>query len=104
MPTKAQWDAVRDTTNNPQQVIGTWSASPTNYSNGVKFGPDLMLPAAGGRSNYGGQLFSRGYNGYYWSSTEDGTDDAWYLVFSSGGANTSYDYRRDGFSLRCLAE
>ena len=63
-----------------------------------------MLPAAGYRSYYDGQLFSRGSYGYYWSSTEYGTDYAWFLDFSSGGAYTSINFRRDGRSLRCVAE
>lgn len=63
-----------------------------------------MLPAAGGRSYVGGKLFFRGSYGDYWSSTENGTVSAWHLYFNSGGSNTSFYYRRFGFSLRCIAE
>jgi hypothetical protein len=33
-----------------------------------------MLPAAGGRSSSNGALIYRGSYGYYWSSTEYGSD------------------------------
>jgi uncharacterized protein (TIGR02145 family) len=102
VPTKAQWDGVRN--NNTQSVTGTWYLSPTNYSSGRFFGSGLMLPAAGYRSNSVGQLFGRGSNGSYWCSAESGSEYAWTLGFSSGGADTSYYYRRDGLSLRCVAE
>jgi uncharacterized protein (TIGR02145 family) len=104
VPTKAQWAGVINATYNPQTVIGAWNNSPTNYSSGRKFGPDLMLPAAGYRGYSDGQLFSRGYDGLYWSSTEFGTGLAWYLYFNSGGASTVSNNRRYGQSLRCVAE
>ncbi|MEY3367436.1 MAG: hypothetical protein RI973_591 [Bacteroidota bacterium] len=102
VPTKGQWDGVLN--NNNQNITGTWDSSPTNYGSGRFFGPGLMLPAAGGRFNYGsGELFSRGDYGYYWSRSEGGTDIAWQLSFFSGGANTTQSLRRDGLSLRCVA-
>ena len=102
VPTLAQWQGVL--ANNTQSITGTWTESSTNYSSGRFFGPGLMLPAAGFRYNLDGQLFARGLNGNYWSSTESGTVNAWYLYFNGGGAVSSYDYRRYGLSLRCLAE
>jgi uncharacterized protein (TIGR02145 family) len=104
VPTKAQWDGVKNEVNNPRTYIGTWSASPTNYSNGIKFGPDLMLPAPGYRTSDSGQLDSRGSLGYYWSSLENGSGDAWYLLLTASNVATSYDVRPLGFSLRCIAE
>ena len=103
LPTKAQWDGVL--ANNTQSITGIWAGSPINYSSGRLFGPYLMLPAAGLRSNNsGGALFSRGDFGLYWSSTEDGVGSAWNLVFTSGGAFMDISGRRDGFSIRCIAE
>jgi uncharacterized protein (TIGR02145 family) len=106
VPTKAQWDALL--VNNTQSIVGTWSTTSTNhtnYSTGRFFGPALMLPAAGGREYTDGTLFHRGRGGYYWSSTEVGSSNAWSLGFISGYASTSNYYeRRYGFSVRCVAE
>jgi uncharacterized protein (TIGR02145 family) len=63
-----------------------------------------MLPAAGYRYYYDGALNDRGDFGYYWSSTEDGSDAAWLLYFDSSNAYTYSDYRTYGRSVRCVAE
>ncbi len=103
VPTKALWDGVL--AHNPQSIVGSWYESATNYSSGRFFGPNLMLPAAGRRSRNDGTLFYRGYNGYYWSSTEGGSISAWSLGFASGTAYTyGYYSRTYGFSVRCAAE
>jgi uncharacterized protein (TIGR02145 family) len=104
VPTKDQWNGVRNEANNPQTVIGTWTSSPTNYSSGMKFGPDLMLPATGYRTSYDGGLLVRGETGIYWSSTVDGTSNAWMLSVSNGGTDSYSDERLYGQSLRCIAE
>ena len=62
-----------------------------------------MLPAAGYRSNDDGALYGRGVAGYYWSSTENGSD-SWFRIFESSGASMYSDLRTSGFSVRCVAE
>jgi uncharacterized protein (TIGR02145 family) len=40
---------------------------------------------------------------YYWSSTEDDSDNAYYLGYSSGGRNTyNYTLKYCGFPVRCV--
>jgi uncharacterized protein (TIGR02145 family) len=106
LPTKAQWEAVL--ANNTGSAVGTnWIDSATNYSTGRSFGPALMLPAAGYRDylfNPAGTLVYRGAYGYYWSSTENGTDQAWCLYIYSVFALPYNDLRSYGFSVRCAAE
>jgi hypothetical protein len=63
----------------------------------------LLLPAAGYRSHYSGALYYRGNNGNYWSSSENGSNNAWNLNFNGGNANTNNNNRRNGFSVRCVA-
>ena len=107
IPTNSQWQGVINIDNNTQSVVGTtWSSSATNYSSARFFGDDLMLPAAGYRNNYDGSLHSRGYYGIYWSSTQYSSYSyyAWGLIFGGSCANTYYDYRSYGFSVRCVAE
>ncbi|MEY4203794.1 MAG: hypothetical protein RL013_1497, partial [Bacteroidota bacterium] len=71
VPSNAQWDSV--ITNNMYASTGTWSESATNYSSGIKFGNQLLLPAAGYRYDGSVPLYYRGYHGYYWSSTDQGS-------------------------------
>jgi uncharacterized protein (TIGR02145 family) len=104
VPTQAQWNGV--IANNTRIIVGTnWAVGATNYSTGVKFGNNLFLPAAGGRDDADGVLFGRGYYGFYWSSTELGTDQAWNMYFFSGTYTyTGNSPRRYGRSVRCIAE
>jgi uncharacterized protein (TIGR02145 family) len=104
VPSIAQWDAVL--ANNIESAVGTdWTASATNYSTGRSFGSALMLPAAGSRLTANGMVLFRGSGGYYWSSTEYISVNAWNPYFTnSGNADTSTSDRRFGFSVRCAAE
>jgi uncharacterized protein (TIGR02145 family) len=105
LPTKAQWEGVL--ANNTQSIIGgwySWYSSAVNYSSGRFLGPYLMLPPAGLRSSNYGELFYRGDEGNYWSSTEDGSFHAWNLYFDLFGVSVKLNIRRTGFSLRCIAE
>jgi uncharacterized protein (TIGR02145 family) len=90
--------------NNTKTNVGSFTSSATNYAAGVKFGDQLMLPAAGRRNYTNSAEFLRGFNGYYWSSTEYGSGDAWYLSVNSSSALTGNYYRAYGLSVRCVAE
>ena len=66
----------------------------------------VFLPAAGYR-RLGTSVNNVGSYGYYWSSTYNGSNDAYYLLFYSGIVNPQYyNYRYYGFSVRlaCPAE
>ena len=52
---------------------------------------------------YSSSLSDAGSDGYYWSSTPNGSSFAYYLSFYSGYIYTDYDYRYNGFSVRCVA-
>ncbi len=108
VPTKAQWDAVCNTTLNPTRSFpGTWSNSNTNYSSGLRIGSGatgLFLPTAGYRDSINGSLSNRGSNGFYWSSTADGSSLSSYLLFDAEYALTISNNRNLGFSVRCVAE
>jgi hypothetical protein len=55
VPTQTQWQAVHS--HNTQTALGTWYfGGYTNYSAGVMFGSELMLPAAGDRDSCDGAL------------------------------------------------
>ena len=106
VPTNAQWLGV--IANNTVSRTGTWVNDATNFGAAIHWGPDaatksLTLPAAGVRNNNDGTLLNRSSYGYYWSSTEGGTN-AYFLYFGSTSANTSSSSRAYGFSVRCVSE
>ncbi len=67
------------------------------------FDSPLKLPVAGGRFISNGSLYGVGSNGYYWSSTVDGTYSR-YLGFDSSNASMYNNYRAIGNSVRCLKD
>jgi uncharacterized protein (TIGR02145 family) len=108
VPTRNEWVSIYSTTPVNTQTnwsnVGTYSASPTNYSAGKNVNNSLLLPASGLRSNSNGALGNRGSNGYYWSSTGNGSN-AYRLDFNSGSVDPVYlSSRLSGFSVRCVAE
>ena len=105
-----EWEGVDDDTMyNAISRTGTWSSSSTNYGTAIHFGSDeatktLTLPAAGSRNYTSGTLGYRGSDGFYWSSTENGSA-AYTLNFYSSNVYPAHNYfRTHGFSVRCIAE
>jgi len=76
-----------------------WIAPNTDATNSSGF---TGLP--GGFRFGNGTFGSIGYSGYWWSSTENNTNDAWfrYLYYGNGYIYRSLNYKRYGFSVRCL--
>ncbi|GHV36410.1 hypothetical protein FACS1894178_7590 [Bacteroidia bacterium] len=62
------------------------------------------MPAAGYRNYSDGSLNNVGTNGNYWSSTPNGSENAYNLNFNSSNANTNNNNRKNGQSVRCVAE
>jgi len=92
----------------PDKVSSEWTTE--NNINGRKFtdkatGNSIFLPASGFREYGMGELRNKDLQGRYWSSTQSSDDSAWFLDFSSSSAEWSSFYnRRNGFSIRCVAE
>ena len=85
---------------NNKKLTGTVSGRMFTSKGGNK----IFLPAAGGRwYDYTGDV---GYDGYYWSSTQDPnySDGACSLHFSGGFAGTSSNYRPNGLSVRSVTD
>ena len=62
----------------------------------------VFLPAAGYRRGLAVNYVQ--YGGYYWSSTEDGSDRAYCLDFTSDAARMDDYYRFDGQSVRLVKD
>ena len=60
----------------------------------------------GGCRGYDGTFSSIGSNGVWWSSSEDGTADAWLrnLNYNNGDTYRYYDIKLAGFSVRCIKD
>lgn len=94
MPTKAQFEELLANTTNEWTAISGINGRKFTSSNGNY----IFFPAAG--DVYGGSLYYRGSNGYYWSRSFSSASLAWRLYFYSSGRDVSADGRNYGFSVR----
>ena len=65
------------------------------------------LPAGYRYDNYGGDFYHEGNRAYFWSSSERNRYLAYlmYLYYNNDAAGLyNYDYKYDGFSVRCLMD
>lgn len=86
MPTNEQWNELIEKC--------SWSFQ---GDKAIVRGPNgniIALPLGGNQE--GSNLYDKGADGYYWSSTVDDVapDNAWYLYISKGGTPKDYDYSR----------
>nr|NQU93848.1 hypothetical protein [Bacteroidota bacterium] len=60
----------------------------------------------GGNRNTNGTFNNLGNNGYFWSSTENSTTNAWNrnLNYNNDNANRNNNTKGFGFSVRCLRD
>jgi uncharacterized protein (TIGR02145 family) len=60
----------------------------------------------GGSHNYFGGFNDIGSDGYWWSATENDADYAWSrsLYYRRGNVYGPYNYKMNGFSVRCLRD
>ena len=103
VPTLDELQKLLDAT----KVTSEWIIQ--NGISGRKFtdiatGNSIFLPAAGYRGSSDGALYYAGEGGYYWSSTQGGSGNAYYLYFYEWDADWSSNSRSFGFSVRCVAE
>ncbi len=97
-PTKNEWEELKS------NCAWTWITQDgiKGYKVTGANGNSIFLPAAGYRN--GSSLDDVGSKGYYWSSTPNGSNNAYYLYFDSSGQNMYNDYRSYGLSVRLVAE
>ena len=110
VPTDAEWKVLTDYLGGESIAGGklkeidttSWNSPNTDATNTSLFSG---LPG-GARGTNGGYDYS-GSGGYWWSSAESNTDDAWYryLSYSGGYAGRDYGYfKGSGLSVRCLRD
>ena len=97
MPTRAQMQELTD--NTTYQWVTNYKGSGINGNTFTATnGAVLFIPAAGYWSN--GRQNDVGSYGYYWGSSPDGSDYAYYLYFRNGGKGVSNYRREGGYSVR----
>jgi len=107
VPTKAEQATLVAT----DKVTCEWTT--LNGVSGCRFtdrasGASIFFPAAGYRDNTAGALRFAGDGGLYWSGSwsdpSNFTSASWSLHFISASARQNCDFRRTGFSVRCVRE
>ena len=78
-----------------------WSWTGGGYRVTGPSGESIYLPASGMRTWDGG-VVGAGSGGYYWSSTPNSSDIAWYFLFNSSGVGNFTDSRSYGWSVRLV--
>lgn len=93
MPTVDQLRELKD------ECQWTWTG--TGYSVVGANGNSIFLPAVGYRW-YDGTVQQEGVMGNYWSSTQDGQNNAWALVFNADNVSVTNHHRDQGHSVRLV--
>ena len=109
VPTDAEWTVLTDylggesVAGGKLKEVGTtnWNSPNTGATN-----TSLFSALPGGDRIYDGNYFGIGSSGYWWSSTEGNTIDAWSrnLNDNYGVAYGFISIKKDGFSVRCLRD
>lgn len=96
LPTISQWEELRN------NCTWIWDEKENAYKVVGPNGNSIMLPCAGYRSEDNWALKSLGY-GQYWSSTPDGTENAWCFSFrASKVEGLGLIDKQQGLSVRCV--
>ena len=108
IPTEAEWRILTDYLGGAT-IAGTKMKSTSgwgwdNNGNGKKTSGFAGLP--GGGRDYSGDFHDIGADGYWWSSSEGSTNNAWYSYLSNNNGNVYIFnfYKRNGFSVRCVKD
>ena len=110
IPSDAEWTILTDFLGG-EKVAGTkmkstdfWADYEGNSGNGTNESGFSGLP--GGLRFFNGTFLTIGKFGYWWSSTENFTGNAWprFLYYFNGGVYRNYFNKQDGFSVRCLRD
>ena len=109
VPTDAEWTVLTDylggvsVAGGKLKEVGTtnWNSPNTDATN-----TSLFTGLPGGYRSTNGNYYYIGNGGYWWSSTESNTNDAWYRSLGSYGGVAYWDGPNEefGFSVRCLRD
>jgi len=106
VPTDAEWTVLSDYLGG-EDVAGTKMKTTIGWNengNGTNESGFSGLP--GGVRGFSGTFYDVGDFGYWWSSLENTTGDAWYRVLGYFADDLARDkiFMSNGFSVRCLRD
>ena len=106
IPTNEEWIVLTDYLGG-EYIAGTKIKSKNEWAedgNGTNESGFSGLP--GGSRDYDGTFFGIGEKGLWWSSSENGTYNAWSrtLNYNDGNVYRSNYNKKEGFSVRCLRD
>ena len=109
VPSDAEWTVLTDylggeiVAGGKMKEVGTtrWDSPNADATN-----TSLFTGLPGGNRHDSGNYYSVGSGGYWWSSSEDHTLNAWnrFLDYYDGGAGRNGNGKNDGLSVRCLRD
>jgi uncharacterized protein (TIGR02145 family) len=110
VPTDAEWITLKNYLTNNGHSGSEGTALKATYDwleggNGTDNYGFTGLPG-GDRSGNNGAYINVGYYGFWWTHTEDGSDQAWshWLYFMYSGITRVSEYKDYGFSVRCIKD
>jgi uncharacterized protein (TIGR02145 family) len=101
VPSDADWQKLVDKLGGDEDAGEALKATAPAWD-GTNSSGFSALPG-GFRDFDNGNFYLQGYNGYWWSSSPNGSN-AWYRYLNSGYSNVNRNYfnSRLGFSVRCI--
>jgi uncharacterized protein (TIGR02145 family) len=108
VPSNAEWTTLttflggESVAGNKMKATTGW----TPFSGIINTNSSGFTGLPGGARNYNGPFTSIGQIGYWWSSSENGTTEAWsrYLSYINGLVDSYLSGKTVGFSVRCLRD
>ena len=101
LPTISYQGNIVNSTNGFARINGLYNSNSNSSDQGLIIDP-LHLMRFGYIDN--GTLHNSGGGGFYWSSTVNSSNYAYYLLFSRTNINSSLNYYKNlGLSIRCVA-
>jgi uncharacterized protein (TIGR02145 family) len=108
VPTDAEWTVLTDYLGGESVAGGKMKevGNTSWYFNPEATNTSLFTGLPGGFRGTNGNYSYIGHYGYWWSSTEHSTYDAWYryLGYYDGSASRTNDNKGFGLSVRCLRD
>jgi len=110
IPTDNEWQELVDYLGGSSVAGGKLKEAGTSHWNSPNTGATnesgFTAFPGGFRDDFDGRYLNIGYYGYFWSSTESGSYDAWdrILDYDDSEVNRSNSYKEYGFSVRCIRD
>jgi len=105
LPTRAEWEALVKAAGGADIAGKKLKARSGWYNNGNGTDDYGFSALPGGHRNSNGYFSGAGFEGFWWTATEGGSDDAYYRLMSGSGDGVYESSNEDdGYSVRCVQD